>query len=105
MGVVSITLRMKPALFQFGTVGWNDAGAVGAADHERVAALVGEREIRLPLAETVFPGVRAELHRLPGFAAIRRDIDLGDPGIAAKRNPADQGWRSGPHLCAGRELG
>src|SRR3984893_19111960 len=57
---------------------------VGASHHQRVAAFAGKRKIRLPLPEAVFAVVRPEPCRLPGLTAIRRKIDLCDPGIAAE---------------------
>jgi hypothetical protein len=58
--------------------------AVRATDLQRHIFACGGREPRFPLAETVFTLVATKLCRLPGCAAIERDVHARDAGVAAE---------------------
>ena len=70
-----------------------------------MGTFVGEREIRLPLTKAVITLVLAQLCRLPGLTAIRREMDLGDPGIPAERDPACECGRPRRHGRPGLDVG
>src|SRR6202035_605294 len=80
------------------------AVAVCAPDHEGAGAPFGDGEMRFPLTKAIFTLILAKLCRLPGLAAIRREIDLGDPGVAAERYAAGERERARPHRRIGFEI-
>ena len=45
----------------------------------------------------IFTLILAKLCRLPGLAAVRREIDLGDAGVAAEGDAAGERRQAGPH--------
>ena len=85
-----MTLRMNPAGFQLAWSGCATPSAVGAADHQRVAALGGRREMRVPAAEAVLALVLAEPRGLPGLAAVAGEIHPLHAAVAAEGDAARQ---------------
>src|SRR4030081_3244289 len=57
---------------------------IGATNHQCARAARRQHELRLPLPKAVFPLIGGELARLPALAPIDRQIDTGNPAIAAE---------------------
>src|SRR4030081_2049610 len=78
---------------------------IGAANHQGARAAPRQRELRLPLPETVCPLVGAELGRLPALAAIDRKIDASNAAIATKGDAPRQSRRPGRNAVAVADVG
>src|SRR3954464_14582441 len=75
-----------------GCSGLQLAAGAGAADHQRAVSPIRRVEVYLPLAETVFAFILAEIGLLPSPAAITGEVHARHARIATECDAARERW-------------